>query len=73
MNPEQIAQTLLIVQQWANLLPGVFAAGEAGFEAFKAIKSALQARGIEADTALLDQVIADAARRKAHEDEILGG
>ena len=73
MNEAQISQVLTVAAAWANLLPGVFAAGTAGYEAFKQFRAAIETSGLEADLKLLDGVIEEAARRKQHEDEILNG
>lgn len=48
--------------QWLGVLQQVEAAGSGAWDS---VKAALAAHGIEADTAQLDAVIADAARRKA--------
>lgn len=65
--------TLAAIQEILGLLP-ILGSGSAGVvKAWTDFKAALQADGVEADTATLDFVIADAARRKAHEDEILNG
>ncbi len=58
------------IAQWATLLTTGLGAGAAG--AVTSIKTALAAAGIEADTAQLEFVIADAAKRKDREDAILG-
>lgn len=70
---EQIVEALAINTQWAALLPAIFAAGEAGYAAFKNIVAALKSQGVEADVVLLEKVIAEAASRKQREDDILGG
>lgn len=54
--------TLQAILQWITLLGQIEQKGSA---AFAAVKQALANHGIEADTAALDAVIADAARRKA--------
>lgn len=54
--------TFAAIMQWITLGQQVF---EKGASAFNAVKAALAANGIEADTAELDKVIADADRRKA--------
>lgn len=70
---EQIVAALAINTQWAALLPAIFAAGDAGYAAFKSIVAALREHGVEADVVLLEKTIAEAAARKQHEDDILAG
>ena len=62
-----------LIMQWISLLPALSNGSKEVAEAYATIKAAAQAQGIEADTALLDGVIADAAARKAREDAILDG
>lgn len=61
--------------EWIALLTSGLSGGTAAIgavtAAVSAIKSALAAQGIAADTAQLDAVIADAAVRKAREDILL--
>ena len=54
--------TFAAIIQWITLGEKVFHAGK---PAFDAIKAALAAHGVEADTEQLDKVIEDAARREA--------
>lgn len=54
--------TLQAIFQWLALLQQLEQKGSA---AFAAVKQVLATHGIEGDTAALDAVIADAARRKA--------
>lgn len=61
---------LQIALQWLALGQQVFAKGEA---VWNQIKGVLSANGIEADTAALDQVIADASRRKAQAERDAAG
>lgn len=71
-----VGATVGALAQWSNLLGGALTGGigtaTVAIKAIADIKAALSAAGIEADTAQLDFVIADAATRKAHEDDILG-
>jgi len=54
--------TFAAIIQWITIGQKVF---EAGKPAFDAVKAALAAHTIEADTDALDKVIEDADRRKA--------
>ena len=53
---------LAAILQWLGLLQQIEQKGAA---VFASVKKALADHGIEADTSALDEVIADAARRKA--------
>ena len=54
--------TLLIALQWLQVGQQVIAAGAGVWSQIQAV---LRSNGIEADTSALDEVIADAERRKA--------
>lgn len=63
--------SLTSLLQWFTLLQQIVDKGE---EAWGPVKAILAAHGIEADTSALDDVIVDAARRKAlAEREAAGG
>ena len=64
---------IALIAQWIAYLPALTNGTTEALEAWDKIKAALQASGIEEDTAQLDAVIADAAARKAREDALLGG
>jgi hypothetical protein len=64
---------VVALANWNAILPALIEAGTNGVAAFTAIKAALAAHGIQADTDQLEKVILDASQRKAHEDSILNG
>jgi hypothetical protein len=53
------------ISQWLRILDRIQEAGARGQEAFVQIKGVLAAHSIEAETAALDAVIANATRREA--------
>lgn len=65
------------LSQWITLLTGGLASGATGIAAVAgavtAIRAAMAASGVAADTAQLEFIIADAPKRKAREDDILAG
>lgn len=64
---------LALIIQWLGYLPAITNGSAEAIAAWSAIKAALQASGVAADTAQLDALILDAAARKAREDAIAQG